>query len=63
MLAALHAVDVAAVGLGDLGKPENYVARQLRRWYGQYRSSRGSTPLVDTMHDRLAAPPFPPSNG
>ncbi len=55
VLAALHAVDVDAVGLSDLGKPENYVARQLRRWYGQYQSSRGSTPLVDTLHDRLSA--------
>jgi len=51
--AALHAVDVDAVGLGDLGKREDYVGRQLARWYRQYQSSRGATPLVDSVHDAL----------
>ena len=31
-LVALHAVDAASVGLGDLGKPEGYVERQLNGW-------------------------------
>jgi aminoglycoside phosphotransferase (APT) family kinase protein len=31
-LAAIHAVVPGAVGLGDLGKPDDYIARQLRRW-------------------------------
>jgi aminoglycoside phosphotransferase (APT) family kinase protein len=35
-LAALHAVDVDAVGLGDLGRHTGYIERQLRRWTGQY---------------------------
>ncbi|MBE0414387.1 MAG: phosphotransferase [Yoonia sp.] len=35
-LAALHDVDVTAVGLADYGKPGNYFARQLDRWRGQY---------------------------
>ncbi len=35
-LAALHAVDVDAVGLGDLGRRTGYIERQLRRWSGQY---------------------------
>ena len=35
-LAALHAVDVDAVGLGDLGRRNGYIERQLRRWSGQY---------------------------
>jgi len=39
VLAALHNVDPAAVGLGDYGKPGNYFARQLARWTGQYRAS------------------------
>lgn len=39
VLAALHAVDVAAVGLADFGKPGNYFARQLHRWTEQYRAS------------------------
>ena len=39
VLAALHNVDPAAVGLADYGKPGNYFARQLARWTGQYRAS------------------------
>ncbi|MBZ5734760.1 phosphotransferase family protein [Nocardioides sp. TRM66260-LWL] len=35
-LAALHAVEPASVGLGDLGRPDGYAARQLRRWGGQW---------------------------
>jgi aminoglycoside phosphotransferase (APT) family kinase protein len=35
-LAALHAVDVDRVGLGDLGRRTGYIERQLRRWSGQY---------------------------
>ncbi|EBA10616.1 phosphotransferase [Roseobacter sp. CCS2] len=38
-LAALHDVDVDAVGLGDYGKPGNYFARQLERWRSQYLAS------------------------
>ncbi|MBB4097716.1 phosphotransferase family protein [Sphingomonas kyeonggiensis] len=38
-LAALHAVDYAAVGLGSYGKPGNYFARQVERWTKQYRMS------------------------
>ncbi len=34
-LVALHAVDQDAVGLGDLGRPDGYLERQLRRWLGQ----------------------------
>ena len=35
-LAALHGVDVDAVGLGDLARRDGYVERQLKRWSGQY---------------------------
>ena len=35
-LAALHAVDVDEVGLGDLARRDGYVERQLKRWSGQY---------------------------
>lgn len=38
-LAALHAVDVDAVGLSDFGKPGNYFGRQVDRWTKQYRLS------------------------
>jgi aminoglycoside phosphotransferase (APT) family kinase protein len=35
-LAALHAVDPVSVGLGDLGKPEGYLTRQLDGWIGRW---------------------------
>ncbi len=38
-MAALHNVDVNAVGLADYGKPGNYFERQLGRWSKQYRAS------------------------
>jgi aminoglycoside phosphotransferase (APT) family kinase protein len=38
--ARLHAVDFRACGLGDFGKPEGYVARQLDRWAKQYVASK-----------------------
>ncbi|HEY1943854.1 MAG TPA: phosphotransferase family protein [Roseiarcus sp.] len=41
-LAKLHAIDVAAAGLADFGKPGNYFARQLQRWGEQYRASETS---------------------
>jgi len=34
-LAQLHLVDAAAVGLGDFGRPDGYMARQIRRWEKQ----------------------------
>ncbi|RRJ83788.1 phosphotransferase [Aestuariirhabdus litorea] len=39
VLAALHSVDIDAVGLSDYGKPGNYFERQLGRWSAQYRAS------------------------
>ncbi|KAB1946261.1 phosphotransferase family protein [Micromonospora sp. ALFpr18c] len=55
-LAALHTVDPAAVGLSDFGRPEGYLARQVRRWAGQLDRSR-SRPLpgIDELRDLLAA--------
>lgn len=38
-LATLHGVDFAAVGLGDYGRPQAYVARQVARWTRQYQAS------------------------
>ena len=43
VLAALHDVDVDAVGLSDFGRPGNYYARQLSRWTKQYRASETET--------------------
>ena len=38
-LACLHSFDPAAIGLGDYGRGEHYVARQVARWSKQYRAS------------------------
>jgi aminoglycoside phosphotransferase (APT) family kinase protein len=55
-LVDIHAVDVDAVGLVDLGKREDYVARQLHRWQGQWEKSKTrEVPVVDDVHDRLVA--------
>ena len=47
VLAAMHAVDYTAVGLGDYGKPTQYVARQVSRWAQQYRAS--ATDPIEAM--------------
>ncbi|MEO8159835.1 MAG: phosphotransferase family protein, partial [Arenimonas sp.] len=55
-LAALHGVDVAAVGLSDYGKAGNYFARQIARWGEQYRASETqSIPAMDALIDALPA--------
>ena len=55
VLVKIHAVDPDAVGLGDLGRREGYVARQLRRWHGQWEKSKTrELPLVDQVHERLS---------
>ncbi|MET0927890.1 MAG: phosphotransferase family protein [Aeromicrobium sp.] len=38
-LVALHAVDHRAVGLGEFGRPEGYIARQVSRWKKQLVAS------------------------
>jgi aminoglycoside phosphotransferase (APT) family kinase protein len=55
-LVAIHAVDPDAVGLGELGRKEDYVARQLHRWQGQWEKSKTrELPAIDAVHERLAA--------
>ena len=39
-LGRLHSLDYRAIGLGDLGKPQGYLARQMRGWIGRYHASR-----------------------
>ena len=54
-MAAIHAVDLEAVGLADLGKHEGYIARQLKRWYGQWNAQKTrELPAVDEVHDELS---------
>lgn len=40
VLARIHAVDYEAVGLGDWGRPQGYVERQVRRWAKQWEASK-----------------------
>lgn len=48
VLAALHRLTPESVGLGDLGRKENYLARQLKRWAGQWEQTRTDTvPAMD----------------
>ena len=55
MLGALHAIDPDAVGLGDFGRPEGYLARQVARWRTQLDGSRSrELPTVDRLGDLLA---------
>jgi aminoglycoside phosphotransferase (APT) family kinase protein len=54
-LVAIHAVDPDQVGLGELARKQDYVARQLRRWHGQWQKQHTrELPLVDEVHHRLA---------
>ena len=54
ILAALHALDPGDVGLSDLGRPDAYVARQLKRWYAGWNASKAADDRrVDSLHDFL----------
>lgn len=48
-MARMHAVDPAAIGLGDFGKPGDYFARQVRRWTQQLQGSTGE-PIAE-LHE------------
>jgi aminoglycoside phosphotransferase (APT) family kinase protein len=54
VLARLHAVDVDAVGLGDLGRREGYVPRQLKRWRTQWEQSKTrELPAMEEIYEAL----------
>ena len=59
VLADLHSLDPDVIGLGDLGKKEDYVGRQLRTWYRSWTSSKDDAdyddPRAHEMRDFLAA--------
>jgi aminoglycoside phosphotransferase (APT) family kinase protein len=62
-LVDLHALNPATVGLGDLGRTEDYCARQLRRWKRQIdEGSDRDIPLLQELHGRLSAG-LPPQQG
>jgi aminoglycoside phosphotransferase (APT) family kinase protein len=58
-LARLHSFEPAAIGLGDYGRGENYVARQVARWSKQYRASE-TEPIEDMEHLIAWLPAHPP---
>jgi aminoglycoside phosphotransferase (APT) family kinase protein len=63
VLVELHAVDVDAIGLGDLARRDGYVERQLRRWTAQWASSKTrELPAIDRVAAHLAAH-VPPQAG
>lgn len=63
VLAALHDVDVDAVGLGDYGPGGNYLERQIGRWTKQYRASETEDiPDMNRLIDDLAQN-LPPDDG
>jgi aminoglycoside phosphotransferase (APT) family kinase protein len=51
-MAAIHRLDVAAIGLADYGRPGNYFARQLKRWSDQWslwRKGDADNPALDEL--------------
>ena len=55
VLADLHGVDYAAVGLTEFGRPEGFMARQVRRWAKQWDATRDrDRPGMDALGARLA---------
>jgi aminoglycoside phosphotransferase (APT) family kinase protein len=54
VLATLHDVDPAAVGLADFGRPEGFLERQVKRWKRQLDASRSrDLPDIDELFGRL----------
>lgn len=53
VLADLHALDPDEIGLGELGKKENYVGRQLKTWYRSWNASMEPAQLDDPRAHQL----------
>lgn len=63
-LADLHNVDAERIGLGNLGKPEGFMQRQIDGWYGRYdRAKTSDIPVVaevtEWLHSHLPPSPAP----
>lgn len=56
-IAALHAIEPTAIGLGDYGRPGNYFERQIARWSKQYLEDvdAGRDPDMDRLVEWLPA--------
>jgi aminoglycoside phosphotransferase (APT) family kinase protein len=62
-LAEIHNLDCKAVGLGDLGKPDGYVERQVRGWSERYAKARtDDVPQIERLGAWLAEH-RPPESG
>jgi aminoglycoside phosphotransferase (APT) family kinase protein len=56
VLARLHRVDPDAIGLGDLGRKDAYLERQLHRWRTQWEKSKTrELPAMEEVHEALVA--------
>jgi len=54
-LAAIHSVDLDATGLSGLARHDGYIARQLKRWYGQWNQQKTrELSGVDRVHEALS---------
>ncbi|MFZ0179685.1 MAG: phosphotransferase family protein, partial [Candidatus Dormiibacterota bacterium] len=55
-LLQLHAIDPDAIGLGDFGHPDGFLARQVRRWWQQWEASKTrELPSIEVLRRRLEA--------
>jgi aminoglycoside phosphotransferase (APT) family kinase protein len=55
-MAEIHAVDLDATGLSELGRHEGYIERQLKRWYGQWNQGKTrELAAVDRVYEGLLA--------
>ncbi len=59
VLAHLHSVNPADVGLDDLGRHDGYVARQIKTWFGSWTASAEAadydSPRLHALHDHLVS--------
>jgi aminoglycoside phosphotransferase (APT) family kinase protein len=57
VMVRIHAVDYDAVGLGEFGRPDGYLERQVRRWNQQWEGSKAAgcpdSPAIDDLARRL----------
>ena len=55
-LAHLHSIVPETIGLGDFGRPDGFLVRQVERWGKQYDGSRNrDLPELDALRDELHA--------
>lgn len=56
VLAALHGINYASVGLADFGRPDGFLARNVARWGKQWQANRTrELPAIDELARRIGA--------